>query len=233
MKNWIILAGALASATLLVRPVSAEPVIWGIQAEQLEYRVGEGSDIMAWDAGALIGKDELRVVWRSEAEYAVDTDNFEVLENQLRLQTPISDFFDAVAGVRFDTPQGPDRVFGVLGIHGLAPQWFEVDLDLFVSEYPSLRFEVDYEALITNRLILTPSVELDIPLNDDPESGRGGFGPTLEIGARLSYDLIDRSVAPYIGVHWERTFGESATLARAEGAEASSVYVVAGFRLMF
>jgi copper resistance protein B len=233
MKNWIILTGAFASAMLLMRPAIAEPVIWGVQAEQLEYRVGEGSDIYAWDAGAFVGKDELRVVWRSEAEYAVDADNFEVLENQFRLQTPISDFFDAVVGVRFDTPQGPDRAYGVLGIHGLAPQWFEVDLDLFVSEYPSLRFEVDYEALITNRLILTPSIELDIPLNDDKETGRGAFGPTLEIGARLSYDLIDRSVAPYIGVHWERTFGESATLARAEGEEASSVYVVAGVRLMF
>ncbi|MBL6597875.1 MAG: copper resistance protein B [Alphaproteobacteria bacterium] len=159
MKRWTNLAAAtLASATLLSSAVSAEPVVWAIQAEQLEYRVGEGSDIYAWDAGGFVGKDELRLVWRSEAEYAVDTDDFETLENQFRLQTPISDFFDAVAGVRFDTPQGPDRVYGVLGFHGLAPQWFEVDLDLFLSEYPSLRFEVEYEALITNRLILTPSV---------------------------------------------------------------------------
>jgi copper resistance protein B len=121
----------------------------------------------------------------------------------------------------------------VLGIHGLAPQWFEVDLDLFLSEYPTLRFEVEYEALITNRLILTPSFEIDVPLNDDRETGQGGFGPTVEIGARLSYDLIDRAVSPYIGVHWERSFGETATLARAEGEEASSVYIVAGLRLMF
>lgn len=233
MQKWLIVAGALASAGLFAYPASAEPVVWGIQAEQFEYRVGEGSDIYAWNAGAFVGKDELRVVWRSEAEYAVDRDNFEVLENQFRLQTPISDFFDALVGIRFDTPQGPDRAYGMLGIHGLAPQWFEVDLDLFLSEYSSLRFAVDYEALITNRLTLTPSIELDIPLNDDKATGRGAFGPTLEFGARLSYDLIDRSVAPYIGVHWERTFGESATLARSEGGEASSVYVMAGVRLLF
>jgi copper resistance protein B len=233
MRNALFIAATVIGTSLLAGPASAEPLIWGIQAEQFEYRVGEGSDIHAWDAGAFIGKDELRFVWRSEAEYAVDIDNFETLENQFRLQTPISDFFDAVAGVRFDTPEGADRVHGVLGIHGLAPQWFEVDLDLFVSEYPSLRFEVDYEALITNRLILTPSIEIDLPLNDDKEIGKGGFGPTLEIGARLSYDLIDRAVSPYIGVHWERIFGESANLARAEGEESRSVYAVAGFRLMF
>ena len=234
MKSSFFVAGAvIVSALLIARQASAESVVWGIQAEQFEYRVGEGSDLYAWDARAFVGKDELKFVWRSEAEYAVDADSFETLENQFRLQTPISSFFDAVAGVRFDTPKGPDRVHGVLGIHGLAPQWFEIDLDLFVSEYPSLRFEVDYEALITNRLILTPSIEVDVPLNDDKEIGRGGFGPTLEVGARLSYDLIDRAVSPYIGVHWQRSFGESANLSRAEGEDVSAVYLVAGFRLMF
>jgi copper resistance protein B len=233
MRNWLVLAGTLVSAVLLVRPAIAEPVVWGIQAEQLEYRLGEGSDILAWDADAFIGKDELRVVWRSEAEYALDSDNFETLENQFRLQTPISDFFDAVVGVRFDNPEGPNRTYGVLGLHGLAPQWFEVDLDLFLSEYPSARFEVEYEGLITNRLILVPSIEVDVPLDDDPATGRGAYGPTIEIGARLSYDVIDRLFSPYIGVHWERTFGESANLARAEGEDTSAVYVVAGFRMIF
>lgn len=233
MRNWLVLAGTLVSAALLVRPAIAEPVVWGIQAEQLEYRLGEGSDILAWDMDAFIGKDELRVVWRSEAEYALDPDNFESLENQFRLQTPISDFFDAVVGVRFDNPEGPNRTYGVLGLHGLAPQWFEVDVDLFLSEYPSARFEVEYEGLITNRLILVPSIEVDIPLDDDPATGRGAYGPTLEVGARLSYDVIDRLFSPYIGIHWERTFGESAELARAEGEDTSSVYLVAGFRLLF
>ena len=106
-------------------------------------------------------------------------------------------------------------------------------MDLIILEYPSLRFEVNYEALITNRLILTPSFEIDIPLTDDEKTGRGGFGSTVEVGARLSYDLIDRAVSPYIGVHWERRSGESATLARAEGEEESSVYIVAGVRLIF
>jgi len=226
-------AVVIASALLVARPLAAEPVVWSIGTEQLEYRVGEGSDIQAWDGGGFIGKDELRVVWRSEAEYVSDTDKFETLENQIRLQVPIATFFDAVAGVRFDTPDGPDRAHGVIGIHGLAPQWFEVNLDLYLSEHPSVRFEVEYEALITNRWILTPTLEIDLPLIDDQEIGQGAFGPTIELGARLSYDLVDRSIAPYIGVHWERRFGESATLARAEGEQASAIYVVAGVRLMF
>jgi len=222
------------SAFLLTSPASAEQLYWGVQAEQLEWRSGEGSKALAWDADAFVGTDELKAVWRSEAEYATGPDNFETLENQLRLQVPVSTFFDAVAGVRHDSPdEGPRRTYGVLGLHGLAKQWFELDADLFLSEYPSARFEVEYEGLITNRIIFTPSIELDLPLADDEATLRAAFSPKLEIGGRLSYDLIDRAISPYVGIHWERTFGESGRLVKAEGEDNNAVSLVVGLKLMF
>lgn len=222
------------SAFLLAGPVSAEQLYWGLQTEQLEWRSGEGSEALAWDADAFVGTDALKVVWRSEAEYATGPGSFETLENQLRLQVPVSTFFDAVAGVRYDSPdEGPHRTYGVLGLHGLAKQWFELDADLFLSEYPSARFEVEYEGLITNRIIFTPSIELDLPLADDEATSRAAFSPKLEIGGRLSYDLLDRAVAPYIGVHWERAFGESGRLVKAEGEDNDVVSLVVGLKLMF
>ena len=227
------LAGALAPAILLASPVAAEQLIWGIQAEQLEYRIGDESDVFAWDFDAIIGTDELKFVWRSEAEFSLEEDAFETLENQARLQVPISDFFDAVAGVRVDTPEGPDRVYGVIGLHGLAQQWFEVDADLFIGEDSSARFEVEYEGLITNRITFVPSIELDLPFTDDDDIGAGAWGPTLEVGARLSYDLVDRAISPYIGVHYERLFGESADLARDDGEDDDAVFIVIGTRILF
>lgn len=226
--------GLVAMAVLVAaRPGVAEPLIWGIQVEQAERRFGEGSDILAWDFDALLGADELKVVWRSEAEYLVLDSRFETLENQIRVQTPISEFFDAVAGVRVDTPRGEDRVYGVLGFHGLAPQWFEIDADLFLGETSFLRFEAEYEGLITNRIILTPSIELDVPLADDETLGVGALGATLEIGARLSYDLVDRAISPYVGVHYERSFGETSSLARQEGEQVDNLYFVVGTKLFF
>ena len=233
MFRWIALAGALAPAILFASPASAEPYFWGVQAEQLEYRVNDDDDILAWDFDAFFGKDELRFVWRSEAEYDTDEGAFETLENQARLQFPVSDFFDAVVGARVDTPSGPDRAYGVLGLHGLAQQWFEVDADLFVSDDPLFRFEVEYEGLITNRVILTPSVEVDLPFTDDKDIGAGAWGPKLEVGARLSYDLIDRAIAPYIGVHYERLFGKSGDLARDEGEDRDEIFFVVGTRILF
>lgn len=227
------LAGAFVLAVLGSAPVAAEPLIWGIQVEQLEYRIGDDTDVFAWDFDAIVGSDEFKLVWRSEAEYAFEEGKFEAFENQIRGQVPIDRFFDLVAGVRVDGVDVPTRVYGVIGIHGLAQQWFEVDADFFISQYASFRFEAEYEALITNRLILTPSIEVTVPFTDDEESGVGAFGPKLEVGARLSYDLIDRAVAPYIGIHYERVFGRSADFARDEGEAVDALFFVVGVKIMF
>ncbi|MDF1736711.1 MAG: copper resistance protein B [Minwuia sp.] len=233
MKHILSRVAILLPALLLGTPALSEPMVWGIQAEQAEYRFGGDTDVAAWDLDALYGNDDLRVVLRSEGEYGIREESFETLENQLRLSTPVSDFFDGVAGVRLDSASGPDRLHGVIGIHGLTRQWFEIDADLFVSDHPSARFEVEYEGLITNRIIIVPSIEIDLPLVDDRALNRGAFGPKLEVGARLSYDVVDRLLSPYVGVHFERTFGRSADLVRAAGEDAGAAFVVIGARMMF
>jgi len=233
MARLSLCAGLLFPALLFSGPAAAEPNVWGIQVEQAEYRIGGDTDVAAWDLDAFYGNDELRFVYRSEGEYALEEESFETLENQFRLSTPISDFFDGVAGVRFDTASGPDRVHGVIGLHGLTRQWFEIDADLFVSDHPSARFEVEYEGLITNRIIVVPSLELDVPLVDDPALNRVAFGPKLEIGVRVSYDLIDRLLSPFVGLHYERTFGGSADLVRAGGEDAGAAFLVIGARIIF
>jgi copper resistance protein B len=131
--------------------------------------------VAAWDGDVVVGRDEWKLRLQSEGEYERDESAFETLENQLLLQRPILEFFDIKAGLRLDTPEGPDRVFGVLGLQGLAPQWFEVDADLFLSERGdfSARLDVEYELLITNHLILTPSVEVDFAFSEDRGIGVG------------------------------------------------------------
>ena len=235
LKAAAIAAAAVATAAPAAAMEPKPLVFWGFQGEQFEYRAGDDENVLAWDVDAFVGTDELRFLWRSEAEYLTGEEVFETLENQARLETPISTFFNLAGGVRVDTPEGEDRVYGVIGLHGLAPQWFEIDADAFLSEDgdPSLRFDAEYEGLLTNRLILTPSVEIDLPLSDDDVAGVGAFAPTLEIGARLSYDLVDRAVAPYVGVHYERAFGETADLLEDEGEDAGQLFGVVGVRLLF
>ena len=231
MRN-AALAGAMAMAWAL--PAQAEQLIYGFQAELLEYRQGDGEDSFVWDFDALIGTDELKLVWRSEGERVQGTEGFEALENQLRLQFPVSTFFDAVVGIQASTPDGmPDRYNAVLGLKGLAPQWFEIDADLYLSDHSFFRFEGEYEAMLTNRLILTPNLELTVPLQDDLAYDQAAGGATIEAGLRLSYDLIDRAVSPYVGVNYERSYGGTADLIRAAGDKNGVLSVAFGTRLMF
>ncbi len=233
--RWISLSVLTLSAFCLGSfAAAAESLVWGIEAEQLEHRLGKGSNnLIAWDTETFVGSDELKFVWRSEGEYETQAEAFETFENQFLLRTPISTFFDAVVGLRAETPKGPDRFSGIVGIQGLSKQWFEVEADLFLSEYPAARLSIAYEGLITNRVILTPSIEVSLPFNDDRARAIGAWGPKVEVGARLSYDLVDRLLSPYFGIHHERTLGESANLRSTEGEGNQATYLVTGVRILF
>lgn len=234
-------AAAVAAALMLTATLPAQAemlddaMFTSVRLDQLEYRVGDGSNVAAWDAEAWIGGDYWKLALESEGEYATRPGTFETLENQLVVRRLVSDFFDAKAGIRVDTPAGPDRVYGVIGFEGLAPQWFEVDGSLFLSEKGDLssRFSAEYDILLTNRLILQPVAEINFAASDDRDIGQGQGVTDLEAGLRLSYDLIDRTVAPYLGVHWEKKLGETAAIARGEDEETEAVRMVVGLRLQF
>ncbi len=72
-----------------------------------------------------------------------------------------------------------------------------------------------------------------MPFTDDAALDKAAWGPKMEAGLRLSYDLVDRAISPYIGVHYERVFGETADIARSNGEESGAVFFLVGTRLMF
>ncbi|MCB2055223.1 MAG: copper resistance protein B [Geminicoccaceae bacterium] len=221
------LAGAAEKAPL---------VFSAIGFEELEYRFGDDTDLVTWDGDASIGTDEDKLRLRSKGEYAFDPRAFEKLETQLLYQSLLTDFFDVKLGVRADTPENEDdRLYGVLGIQGLAPQWLEVDADFFVNTEgdASLRLDTEYELLLTNGLILVSSLEFDIALSDDREIGVGRGLSSGELGFRLSYDLYDRTFSPYVGIIWKRLFGDTGDLAQEEGEDDDAFFLVVGVRLLF
>jgi copper resistance protein B len=230
--------GVIVSA-LSISPSLAQQkglLIYGLQLEELEFRRGdEGEELFAWNGDAFVGTDEVKLRWLGEGEYDTTTSKFEGLENRLVLQWPISPFFDMKAGFRVDTPNGPDRSESVLGLTGLAPQWFEIDADFFVSEKgdTSARLDAEYELLITNRLILIPSAEINVAFSGDHEIGVGSGISDIEAGMRLSYDLIDRRLSPYFGVVYERKFGQTEDLAKSEGEDFEGWRAVVGTKFMF
>ena len=202
--------------------------------DRLEYRSNEGDPMMLWDAQAGYGGDINRAVVKTEGEYLLDDRATEKAEIQALFSRAVSPYFDLQAGLRYDVDPTPDRYSAVLGLQGLAPYWFELDAAAFVSQRGdvSARVELEYDLLLTQRLILQPRLELDVALQDVPELGRGSGLASMETGVRLRYE-IRREFAPYIGLSWERALGDTADFSRAEGDSVSRLSFVAGVRFWF
>ena len=134
------------------------------------------------------------------------------------------------AGIRYDIKPNPSRSYAVIGLQGVAPYWFEVDVAVFLSNKGDLsaRLEAEYELRLTQRLLLQPRLELNLAASDDDAIGVGAGLSTAQAGLRLRYE-ITREFAPYVGVSWSRAFGETAD--RATDPRRTSF--VAGLRFWF
>lgn len=201
--------------------------------DQLEYRAADGTDNLAWDINGWIGNDDHKLAFKTEGEKPVEG-KLEKAEFQLLYRRPVSDFFDAQAGVRHDIRPDPDRTYGVIGVNGLAPYFIETDTSLFVGEKGDVfaRLEAEYDLLLTQKLILQPTAELNLAFTEDRAIHVGRGVNDIEFGLRLRYE-IEREFAPYLGVHWERKFGKTADFAREEGEAVDSLFFVAGLRFWF
>lgn len=230
----LILAFPAVAQTMSDDPAHHEPRTWLILFDQLEYRVQDGANAVAWDGQGYYGGDYERIWFKTQGEYSTGHDEFEKAEVQLLYSRLVGYYWDLQAGVRYDFEPDPSRAYGVIGLQGLAPGYFEVDTQAFVSEEGDLsaRLEAEYDILVTQRLILQPKAELNLAAQDVPELGIGGGLNDIELGLRLRYEFA-REFAPYIGISWERKLGETAQMARSEGEDVDVFAVLAGVRFWF
>ena len=205
-----------------------------VLVDRLEYGDSDDGDNLLWDVQGWYGGDYNKLWVKSEGE-GLTGESLEVIETQVLFNRTFSPFWGWQAGVRYDAlPGGEDTAYAVFGAQGLAPQWFETDVALFISEDGdvSLRGEFEYELLLTQRLVLQPRLEVNASLGDVPEQGLGTGLTSTEAGLRLRYE-IRREIAPYIGVRWESLHGETRDIARAAGESPSSTSLVLGIRAWF
>ena len=203
-----------------------------LQVNQLEASHADGDTATVWDARAGWGDASDRLWLGSTGERAHDTS--ESLETSLLWNHAVARWWDTTLGVRQDGGEGPSRTWAAIGMQGLAPGFFHTGLTAFVggSGRTVLRLEAEYEARLTNRLILEPAVEINLYGKDDPERAIGAGLSDAELGLRLRYE-IRREIAPYVGVEWAKTFGDTADMASAAGASGSETSAVAGIRLWY
>lgn len=200
--------------------------------DQLEYQDADAGSTLAWDASGWVGGDINRVWFRSEGERTNGVT--EDAELQLLYGRSIGPWWDVVAGVRQDFKPESPQTWAAFGVQGMALYAFEAEATAFVGEsgQTAARLEGDYDILLTNRLILQPTAEVNFYGKNDPERGVGSGLANTELGLRLRYEIV-RQFAPYIGVSWSRSYGNTADLVRDEGEDVDEARFVAGIRMWF
>lgn len=199
--------------------------------DQLEWR-GAATGGTTWDNKTWIGGDRNRLWIRTEGE-----------SQDRRLESALVDvlwgraiarWWDIVAGVRQDFRPGTGRTWIGAGIQGLAPYWFEIEATGYVGDQgrTHARVEVEYELLLTNRLIAQPLLEAELYGKADDARGIGAGLSTMEAGLRLRYE-VRREFAPYVGITWSRKFFGTGDIAEANGERISGSRVVFGVRTWF
>ncbi|HEV2568724.1 copper resistance protein B [Sphingomonas sp.] len=201
--------------------------------DRLELQARKGRNGYAWEGDAWTGGDYDKLWLKTEGEGEFDG-SLDEAEVQALWSRAIRPFFDLQLGVRYDVRPRPDRAHLVVGIQGLAPYWFEIDAAAFLSTTGDLtaRFEAEYDQRITNKLILQPRIEFELAAQDVPELGIGSGLSSADLGLRLRYQFVPE-FAPYLGVGYERRFGDTARFARAEGERAGSWNFLLGLRAWF
>lgn len=194
-----------------------------VEAGAAKVRGAAGS-VQSLAVDGWIGGDFNRLWYSLDAEQR--SGRTEAAELQVLYGRYIRPFWDAQIGLRRDErPQQRDYL--ALGVRGLAPYAFDVDLKLFIRDdgkvFARTRFENSF--LITNRFIISPSVDLEWSASDiDTTVRRGAY--QVDVGVQARYEF-NRRVAPYLGL--KRTFYPRSQ----SGGETAATQWQAGLRLLF
>lgn len=227
------LAAFPAAAEEDLGPIHKHRVFHFVQAD-LDFASVGGELSFTWEGDAWVGFDYNKVWIKSEGDYhggALDEGEIQLLYSRY-----LTTFFDLQAGIRHDVR--PDdfgqTTYAVIGLQGLAPYWFEADAAFFISEHgeASFRAELEYDILVTQRLIVQPYFEADVNLSRD--LAREVFRGIAEIdsGIKVRYE-IRREFAPYVDFNFVRTLGGEKTAALLAGERVRDFVVRIGARVMF
>lgn len=194
------------------------------------YQAG-GQSSLRWSGDMWYGSDYHRLWLKSEGTVTrgqVHDGTHEILYSRA-----ISPYFNLQSGVRLDIDSGPIRPWGTLGIEGLSLYQFDVRLaGYFSGRGVAAKLEGSYDILLTNRLILQPSVELNAYSQSDPRRGVGSGISDIDTGLRLRYEIW-RKFAPYIAVTYDSPLFKARRIARENKESAAQARFTFGIRSWF
>jgi len=215
------------------QPVMDQGIFAHAILNQNEGRWNDTETEYRWEGQGWVGTDYDKLWIKSEGTVQ-SNGTVDDGQDQFLYSRAITTYFDLQGGLRSDIDSRPTRNWAALGIQGLAPYFFDLELTGYASGQGHLaaKLEASYDLLITNRLILQPQIELDLYSKADPARLIGAGFSSIDTGLRLRYEF-SRKFAPYLGVVYEGKFGQTASYARRMGESTGDFRFAFGVRLWF
>lgn len=208
-----------------------EHKFWAIQGDRVEY--DSDNDTGVFDVRGWYGSTYDRLYVKFEGDVA--SGRLEESQTDILWSHAYSAYFDTQLGIRLDQyDEGVDRQWLAIGLQGLAPYWFELDMTAYIGESgrTALSLEAEYEILLSQQWVLQPRAEVSLYGQDDIENGLGDGFSDVAFGLRVRYEMT-RQFAPYVGVEWTSKLGQTADIARADNESVRDTRYVAGIKFWF
>ncbi len=192
----------------------------------------DGQNALEWDGRFWLGTATDRLLVKSEGERESGGGSDGKVE--AFWSHAISPFWDLQLGARRDIGAGPKRNWAAVGVEGLLPYNIELTATAYAgpSGRSALALKAEYDLLLTQRLVFTPELQASVYGKNDPQRGIGSGLSQGSLSLRLRYE-VTREFAPYVGVSFERKFGQTASYASDAGESRSQAAVIAGVRFWF
>jgi copper resistance protein B len=205
-----ILLGLIMTITLsevAMASIGDDPLITKLVMDKFEI-LDNDENSKVWEGSFYMGYDINKLYLYSEGE--ASSNEVYSSKNEILYSRAIAPFWDIQAGIAYDKNDYSSTTWAEVAISGLAPYYFETRVALLLGEDSNigLRASAEYEALITQKLILTPSIDISLYSKDNIEMQIGSGLSSIDMGLRLRYEIV-REFAPYIGINWEKNFGNT------------------------
>jgi copper resistance protein B len=207
--------------------------------DRLEYtRTNQEEDIGVWDMLGWYGGDTYRFYFKSEGENKLEEgESTDIERAELLASKLIRPFWELQAGIGVRGTLSSDsnmENYAVISLYGVAPYLFEMDNSLTVNEDGDIGFlvEAEYEIKVTQTSYLQPRLAFTGSLSESERFERPSGFNSLRLGLRFRSEFA-REFAPYVGVYWSRSLGNSAEAARLNDIPVSETGVVLGARFWF
>ena len=199
-------------------------------------RNNDGEGVLKSELETRIGTDENKIFIKVHADNA-ESQQAEY-DAKVLYSRNVADFWDVQAGLRYRNDQNrevdQDQLDAVIGVHGLAPYFFETDAYLLLGQDHQVSFslETERDVLLTQKLIVKPYLDLNVVLSDDSSYAQKTGLSTAQLGLETRYE-INKKIMPFIDVAYGYKQGHEQTDWQAESASDQEWLYGAGIRFKF